>query len=69
MYMNLNWRNLQQNKCPQCSSDFVKSLINTTPSLLCECGFTIKKDEYRRIVTDKIRARIDQEAEEEKQLV
>lgn len=57
----MNWRNLQQNKCPQCNKDFIKSLVSTVPTLLCQCGFSIGPEKYKQIVMDHIRQKLDKE--------
>lgn len=56
--MGLTWKNLKENKCPQCWGDFSKTLV-TPPSgmIACKCGFQIREQKYSAIISDRTRRR------------
>lgn len=43
--MKLNWKNLTQNLCPECS----KPLVVMDVSAFCHCGFRISKEKMDQI--------------------
>ena len=54
----MKWYNLRENKCPQCSKDFVgNTRIDKTNAsdkkMIHACGFQIYESKYRKIVSSQ----------------
>lgn len=51
----MNWSNLREHKCPQCSTPFQMGALDLY--ILCHCGFTISLERYEEIMVDMTRGR------------
>lgn len=61
----MNWKNLKNNKCPNCGKDVVTHPFNYTPyNMMLEhkCGFKITTQRYKEIVSGMV----DRELEEQR---
>ena len=46
----MNWKNLQDNKCPKCEEE-----LKTDPktnAAICSCGFVIGREKLRKMLDD-----------------
>lgn len=70
----LNWQNLQENKCPSCGKDFVGNskkilLKNGEPGIEhIICGFQISERKYAQIVSSQINQSLIRKEEYEQNL-
>jgi len=46
----MRWRQLAENKCPQCNLDFKFGTQNIKGTLYCKCGFSIEEGKYKKII-------------------
>lgn len=67
----MNWSNLQKNKCPSCGGDFLKTIdLNAGKDYIgCKCGFKITKEEYQKIVIDRISKSFNKNSVNEEELI
>lgn len=49
----MKWKNLQENKCPQCGKDWAFDLEQQGDLLTHKCGFKISEQRYLEIVNDR----------------
>jgi DNA-directed RNA polymerase subunit RPC12/RpoP len=50
----MNWRNLKENKCPNCGIELSMSLNLQTDRFECPCGFKINQNKFKLIVSDLV---------------
>ncbi len=52
----MQWKNLQQNKCPNCSRSLLDAYDTATDMFVCrgkDCDFKITQQRFKEIVADK----------------
>ena len=47
--MQINWKNLNRNKCPKCNK--VLGYSESTMNIVCKCGFKISAEKFNHICT------------------
>lgn len=50
----MKWRNLKNNKCPQCGKDWAFTLKSENGMMTHGCGFKIRESRYQEIVSDMV---------------
>ena len=48
----MNWSNLREHKCPQCSKKFSSGALDLY--IYCDCGFTISLERFDERVSSQI---------------
>jgi len=57
----MKWFNLKNNKCPQCSKDWVFQSPDARGRIRCDCGFSIHKNRAQEIISSMVSKQIDSE--------
>jgi len=60
----MDWSNLKENKCPNCSKDISTTYSLITKMFECNCGFKITAEKFNKIVTSKVMSEIENEVEQ-----
>ncbi len=69
--MELNWKNLKENKCPQCDRDFTvgmsmefrQDFLSEKPAekfITHKCGFAVSERQYSQVVNSQITAELEE---------
>lgn len=63
----MNWKNLKQNKCPNCENVYLsRAPFSSTANYYCQnCTFKISPEKFNKIVGDMYRPKERQKTEEE----
>lgn len=54
----MKWKNLEQNKCPSCSKEFLRKGRSQDGMIICLCGWSIAIEKYKSLVEQKIKQRV-----------
>jgi len=62
----MKWKNLKENKCPQCDKSFgYKAFSQRLGYIVCDCGFKISNKRFSEIVNSQVNQDIEKELENE----